>query len=66
MTYKNIKSVKACLQAAGWQFDVADVDENTFGQDAVMNQYPKAGTEIDPKNPESIQLQVSTGDPATG
>ncbi|MGW6398835.1 protein kinase domain-containing protein [Streptomyces sp. NPDC055134] len=65
-TYKNIKSVKACMQAAGWKFDVRDVDENTFGEGTVIVQYPKARTEIDPKNPESIQLQVSTGDPATG
>ncbi|MFF2504273.1 protein kinase [Streptomyces sp. NPDC058067] len=63
-TYKNIQSVKACLQAAGWQYDIRKVDENTFGQDTVMNQYPKAGTEIDPKHPDSIQLEVSTGDPA--
>ncbi|MEU6661574.1 protein kinase [Streptomyces sp. NPDC046821] len=63
-TYKNISSVKSCLQAAGWKFDIRRVDENVYGQDTVMNQYPKAGTEIDPKNPDSIQLEVSTGNPA--
>ncbi len=62
-TYKNWTSVQACLQAAGWHYDTTDVDENTYGQDTVMRQSPKADTDIDPDNPGTIQFDVSTGNP---
>lgn len=61
--YKNIRSVKECLQAAGWKLKKVDVDENTYGQDTVLNQFPAADTDVDPKNMPVIQLDVSTGDP---
>ncbi|MHC5906139.1 protein kinase domain-containing protein [Streptomyces sp. S6] len=63
--FKNIDSVKACLQAAGWRPKLVDVDENTFGQGTVMNQFPAADTDVDPKNMPEIQLNVSTGNPAS-
>ncbi|MFF2651386.1 protein kinase [Streptomyces sp. NPDC058045] len=63
--FKNIKSVKACLQAAGWNYDIKKVNENTWGQDTVTDQFPKPTTDFDRQNPPSIQLNVSTGDPAT-
>ncbi|QNP71449.1 serine/threonine protein kinase [Streptomyces roseirectus] len=63
--FKNIDSVKACLQAAGWRPKIVDVDENTFGEGTVMNQFPAADTDVDPKNMPEIQLNVSTGDPAS-
>ena len=62
--YKNYDSVRACARAAGWELEREDVDENTFGQDTVMEQFPKAGTDIDPEDPPKIQLNVSTGNPA--
>ncbi|MDT9698603.1 protein kinase domain-containing protein [Streptomyces sp. P17] len=62
--YKNYDSVRACARAAGWQVERKDVDENTFGQDTVMEQFPAAGTDIDPENPPKISLNVSTGNPA--
>ena len=62
--FKNLTSVKDCLQAAGWQYDVVRTDENTYGQDTVMDQYPAADTDVDPKNMPKIKLTVSTGDPA--
>ncbi|MGY0017419.1 protein kinase domain-containing protein [Streptomyces sp. cg35] len=61
---KNINSVKACFRAAGWIATEVSVDENTYGEGSVMNQSPAAGTEIDPDNVK-IQLQVSTGNPAS-
>ncbi|WP_394432262.1 protein kinase domain-containing protein [Streptomyces sp. SGAir0957] len=61
---KNIESVKACLQAAGWTKTIKPFDENTYGEGSVMDQYPAAGTEVDPDNVK-IQLNVSTGDPAS-
>ncbi|POX56811.1 serine/threonine protein kinase [Streptomyces sp. Ru71] len=62
--YKNIDSVKACTQAAGWKVDIKKVDENTYGDGSVLLQFPAPGTDIDPKDVE-IQLNVSTGNPAS-
>ncbi|GGX93667.1 protein kinase domain-containing protein [Streptomyces anandii] len=61
--FKYIGSVKECLQAAGWQLKKVNVDENTYGEGTVMNQYPAAGTDVDPKNVPQIQLYVSSGNP---
>ncbi|WP_328838118.1 protein kinase domain-containing protein [Streptomyces europaeiscabiei] len=63
-TFKNIDSVKKCLQAAGWEYDVQKVDENTYGEGTVMEQYPTADEDVDPKDMPSIILKVSTGNPA--
>ncbi|AZP19071.1 serine/threonine protein kinase [Streptomyces aquilus] len=62
--YKNWDSVLECLKAAGWHYDPTPVDENTWGQGTVMKQYPKAGTDFDPKNPPEMQFDVSSGNPA--
>jgi len=62
--YKDWTSVLGCLQAAGWKYDKNAVDENTFGQDTVMRQSPKAGTEFDPEDPPTIQFDISTGNPS--
>ncbi|MEV7065105.1 protein kinase [Streptomyces collinus] len=61
--FKNIKSVKACLQAAGWELDEKKVDENTYGDGTVMNQFPSADTDVDPEDMPEIELSVSTGNP---
>ncbi|MER6627418.1 protein kinase [Streptomyces sp. NPDC000987] len=61
--FKYIKSVKECLQAAGWELKVNNVDENTYGEGAVMKQFPAAGTDVDPTDMPQIQLDVSTGNP---
>lgn len=66
LKFKNIKSVKECFQAAGWDLDVRNVDENTYGEGAVMNQFPAAGTDVDPEDMPKIQLDVSTGNPPNG
>ncbi|MFI0964253.1 protein kinase [Streptomyces sp. NPDC021080] len=62
--FKNLSSVKSCFQAAGWQMKKVPVDENTYGEDTVMDQFPSAGTDVDPKNMPEIQLKVSTGNPS--
>ncbi|MEV8594330.1 protein kinase [Streptomyces sp. NPDC052012] len=61
--FKYIKSVKECFQAAGWQYEVVDVDENTYGDGTVMKQYPEAGTDVEEDDVPKIQLYVSTGNP---
>ncbi|MFE0508988.1 protein kinase [Streptomyces sp. NPDC058964] len=63
--FKYIKSVKACAQAAGWTVKIVQVDENTYGEGAVINQLPAAGSDVAPKDVE-IQLNVSSGNPPTG
>ncbi|MFF4015485.1 protein kinase [Streptomyces sp. NPDC001843] len=64
--FKYIQSVKECFQAAGWQMKEVTVDENTYGQGAVMGQFPTAGTDVDPKDMPTIEIRVSTGNPPTG
>ncbi|AXL89621.1 serine/threonine protein kinase [Streptomyces sp. CB09001] len=62
-TFKYIGSVKECFNAAGWQMEVVEVDENTYGEGSVRDQFPTAGTDVDPENMPEIQLKVSTGNP---
>ncbi|GAA3500390.1 Stk1 family PASTA domain-containing Ser/Thr kinase [Streptomyces prasinosporus] len=62
--YKYIKSVKECFQAAGWgDFKIVEVDENTYGEGSVREQFPPAGTDVDPEDMPEITLKVSTGNP---
>ncbi|MFJ7129440.1 protein kinase [Streptomyces sp. NPDC098101] len=61
--YRNIQSVKDCVQAAGWKIKVqTPVDESTYGDGTVLEQYPPSGTDITAKDAE-FTLQVSTGNP---
>ncbi|MGW1168700.1 protein kinase domain-containing protein [Streptomyces sp. NPDC001153] len=62
--YKDINSVKACFQAAGWQYKITSQDDNTWGKDTVLDQFPPEGTDVDKKDPGTIDLTVSTGNPA--
>ncbi|WP_427921353.1 protein kinase domain-containing protein [Streptomyces sp. cg40] len=62
--FKYISSVKSCLQAAGWKVKIKYEDENTYGQGTVMDQFPAADTDVDPKDMPQIQLGVSTGNPS--
>ncbi|MER6534759.1 protein kinase [Streptomyces sp900105755] len=64
--FKYIKSVKECFQAAGWRMKIVSVDENTYGDGAVMEQFPSAGTDVAPEDMPTIELRVSTGNPAAG
>ncbi|MDI3402827.1 Stk1 family PASTA domain-containing Ser/Thr kinase [Streptomyces cavernicola] len=61
--YRNIDSVKECIQQGGWKYKIEPVDENTYGEGTVMKQYPAADTDFDPDNPPTIQLEVSSGNP---
>ncbi|WP_328561575.1 protein kinase domain-containing protein [Streptomyces coelicoflavus] len=63
-TFKYIGSVKECFNAAGWQMKVVEVDENTYGKGSVRDQFPVAGTDVDPEKMPTIQLKVSSGNPA--
>ncbi|MFI6640532.1 protein kinase [Streptomyces sp. NPDC050504] len=61
--YINIKYAKACIQAAGWKIkQELTQNENTWGEGAILNQFPQPDTEVDPKAVD-IVLTVSTGNP---
>lgn len=60
--YKDLRSVKLCLQAAGWKIKETRVDDPSWGEDLVVNQYPKRGSDIDPDD-ATIELEISTGNP---
>ncbi|MGW2489520.1 protein kinase domain-containing protein [Streptomyces sp. NPDC001606] len=61
--YKDINSVKACFQAAGWMMNIKKVDNNTWGDGTVLDQFPSQGSDVDKKDPGTIELSVSTGNP---
>ncbi|WP_328377893.1 protein kinase [Streptomyces sp. NBC_00440] len=61
-TYKDILSVKACAQAAGWHITTKKEPSGQWGQDVVLDQYPLAKTDVSPKD-LTITLGISTGDP---
>jgi serine/threonine protein kinase len=61
--FKNVRSVKECLQAAGWRVLEKPTDENQWGQETVIDQYPRGGSPMDPDK-TTIELTVSTGNPA--
>ncbi|MFF6802600.1 protein kinase [Streptomyces sp. NPDC012616] len=63
--FKYIGSVKQCFQAASWNYKIIKVDENTYGDGAIMDQFPAAGTDVDPDDMPEIQLRVSSGNPAS-
>ncbi|MFD9629263.1 protein kinase domain-containing protein [Streptomyces violascens] len=59
-TYKDVLSVKSCIQAAGWKVNTETVDNGQWGQDVVISQFPAAGVDVDKKNAQ-ITLQISSG-----
>ncbi|GGZ14109.1 serine/threonine-protein kinase PksC [Streptomyces olivaceoviridis] len=61
--YKDIGSVKQCLQAAGWKWDIKHENDNTWGDGTVLNQFPEQGTDVDQDDVGTIELRVSTGNP---
>ncbi|MFJ8634928.1 protein kinase [Streptomyces sp. NPDC093568] len=62
-TFKYWPSVVECLDAAGWEYEKVDVEENTYGQGTVMEQSPEARTDFDPDDPPTFTFRVSTGNP---
>ncbi|MFD7015053.1 protein kinase [Streptomyces sp. NPDC059161] len=59
-TYKDVLSVKSCLQAAGWKVNVEKVDNGQWGEDVVITQFPAAGVDVDKKEAQ-FTLQISSG-----
>lgn len=62
LTYKNLLSVKTCIQASGGKYKIVEKDEAVYGKDTVLEQSPRAGDKIDKEGTE-YTLTVSTGNP---
>lgn len=61
LRYKDILSVKDCLTAAGWTWaEVKEVDDGTQAEGIVIEQYPRQGAAVLPKDQE-FELKISTG-----
>ncbi|WP_030259275.1 protein kinase domain-containing protein [Streptomyces violens] len=59
---KNLRSVKACMQKAGWEWDITyENSEPMWGKNAVIRQTPAENENFDPKGDQEIELVVSTG-----
>ncbi|MFH7597684.1 protein kinase [Streptomyces racemochromogenes] len=61
--YKNLMSIKQCIQAAGWRYKITERDETVYGQDTVLEQLPESGTDVAKEGTE-FTLVVSTGNPS--
>ncbi|MFE0378618.1 protein kinase [Streptomyces inhibens] len=61
LTYKNLDSVKACLDAAGWKYKVVEENRAYTAKNTVVATKPGGFDRWDPKSGETIQLTVSTG-----
>ncbi|MFD7260021.1 protein kinase [Streptomyces sp. NPDC059874] len=62
LRYKDLKSVKACIQASGGKYEVVPKDEAVYGKDQVLDQSPRPGDKIE-KEGTTYTLTVSTGIP---
>ncbi|MFD6230184.1 protein kinase [Streptomyces sp. NPDC060232] len=62
LKYKNLLSVKACIQASGGKYNIVPKDEAVYGKDTVLSQSPAAGDKINKEGTE-YTLTVSTGNP---
>ncbi|MFJ3090429.1 protein kinase [Streptomyces sp. NPDC086838] len=61
--YKDILSVRACADAAGWTIKQKKVPGNAYAEDQVVNQFPSPGTAV-PKTGAHFEVEIATGDPA--
>lgn len=62
LRYKDILSVKECLRKAGWTWTETDVNDPTQAEDIVVDQFPRQGSAVLPKDQE-FELKISTGNP---
>ncbi|MFF8384191.1 protein kinase [Streptomyces kanasensis] len=60
--YKDVISVKECIQDAGWKYQIKEVDDPLYAEDQVIQQFPREGSAVLPGN-QTFELTVATGDP---
>ncbi|MCA1223673.1 protein kinase domain-containing protein [Streptomyces sp. 8L] len=58
--YKDIRSVKACMNKVGWTVKEEDIANGAYADGQVLEQYPAPGDPVDPKS-QVFDLKVSTG-----
>ncbi|MFE3647806.1 protein kinase [Streptomyces sp. NPDC059152] len=60
--YKNLESVEACINAAGWKYKVVkEENDGLWGKNTVTDQSPAGISYWDPRSGDTIELTVSTG-----
>ncbi|MFF8367676.1 protein kinase [Streptomyces lydicus] len=60
--YKNLDSVKKCIEAAGWHYKiVGQEDSSIWGKNTVTQQKPDAISWWYPSKDDTIELTISTG-----
>ncbi len=62
LRYKNLLSVKECIQASGGKYKIVEKDEAVYGKDMVLEQSPQPDDKIEKEGTE-YTLTVSTGNP---
>ncbi|MEU9231083.1 protein kinase domain-containing protein [Streptomyces subrutilus] len=62
LRYKNLLSVKECIQASAGKYTIVYKDESVYGKDMVLEQSPQPDAKIDKEGTE-YTLTVSTGNP---
>ncbi|MEV0963036.1 protein kinase [Streptomyces sp. NPDC049910] len=60
--YKDLMSVKSCLQAAGWKIKEIRVDHPQYAEDQVIEQFPTEGTAVVPGD-QTFEIKVASGYP---
>ncbi|MFG2890392.1 protein kinase [Streptomyces sp. NPDC048248] len=60
--FKNLDSVKACIEAAGWKYKIVkEEDSSIWGKNTVTDQTPAAISWWYPSSNDTIELTISTG-----
>ncbi|MFD9813248.1 protein kinase [Streptomyces sp. NPDC059080] len=59
--FRNLGSVKECMDAAGWKYTVKEVNEVLWGKNTVTKQEPSGFSSWDPDGGQPLEITVSTG-----
>ncbi|GAA3188578.1 Stk1 family PASTA domain-containing Ser/Thr kinase [Streptomyces ramulosus] len=59
--FKNLESVKECMDAAGWKYTVKEQNDVLWGKNTVTKQSPSGFSSWDPDSDQPLELTVSTG-----
>ena len=60
--FKNLDSVKKCIEAAGWKYKIVDEEDSSiWGKNTVTDQSPAAISWWYPSKGDTIELTISTG-----
>ncbi|AJT65865.1 Serine/threonine-protein kinase PksC [Streptomyces lydicus] len=58
--YRDLDSVKACMDAAHWKYEISVEDRKVWGKNTIVDQSPKGFTQWDPTS-GTIHLTVASG-----